>query len=192
MPFPSEYTPAIQPDLIHVGRADLWTGVTLPAGVGNFVALVSGKPATGTYVGATLAATILNYNPGIFDIVTQQNTGVVGTVLTSEIFNMDITLGELTYANLKAFMLGAADATTFVTVGGIIVPTLLSVLLVAPRRAGNYITAMIYQAAMIDNRAFSFDRTGQLVHKVMARGQAVVARVLGDQLGYFNPNQVSS
>jgi hypothetical protein len=193
MPIPGGFIPPIQPDLIHVGRGDLWVNVDVPVAPSVApVALVNGAPATGTYVGATLAAALLNYNPGIFDIVTQQATGVVGTVITAEEFSIEFTAGELTYANLKNFILGAGDGTTYVTVGGFIVPTITSLLMVAPRRAGNYITVFIYKAAFIDNRQFSFNRTGQLEFRIRARAQADPARYLGANLGYFHPNQSST
>jgi len=188
IPFPGGFVPPIQPELIHVGRADLWVDVDVPV-FPAIVPIPGGVPATGDYVGATMDATIVNYNPSIFDIITQQTTGVVGTIITAEELSMQISLGELTYQHLKRFLLGAADGTTFIHIGGITIPTPTSVLLVAPRRAGGFITVFLYSAVFIDNRQFSFNRAGNLVHQVRARSQMDIARPLGAQLGYFNPHQ---
>lgn len=179
--------PQITPINIHVGRGDVWIGCTVPNS-GSVVPLDSnGAPATGRNIGATLAPANWMYRPTTFDIRTQQNTGIVGYVVTEEDLRIDFEVGELTYLNLKDMLVTPRDQGTFVSVGNIIVPPLQSCLIVAPRRAGGYIEAMVYLAAFLEARELVFNRAGQISIKVAARAQAVTSRPDGDQLGLLAP-----
>lgn len=179
--------PQITPINIHVGRGDIWIGVSVPV-TGLAVALdANGAPADGRNIGATLAPANWAYRPTTFDIRTQQNTGIVGYVVTEEDLRVDFEVGELTYQNLKDMLVTPRDQSTFVSVGGNIVPPLQSCLIVAPRRGGGYIEAMVYLAAFLEARELVFNRAGQISIKVAARAQAVTSRPLGDQLGFVHP-----
>ena len=72
-----------QPELIHVGRGDLYIGVDVPTS-GQVVPLIAGVPATGRFVGSTLAEAMWVYKPRSFDIRTQQSTGIQGYVVIEE------------------------------------------------------------------------------------------------------------
>jgi hypothetical protein len=179
--------PVITPINIHVGRGDVWIGVDVPDS-GQPVPLdANGAPSTGRNIGATLAPSNWIYRPTPFEIRTQQNTGIVGYVITEEDLRIDFEVGEVTYQNLKDMLVTPRDQGTFVSVGGNIVPPLQSCLLVAPRRAGGYIEAMVYLAAFLEARELVFNRAGQISIRVAARGQAVTSRPYGDQLGFLHP-----
>ncbi len=181
--------PAIQPLNIHVGRGDVYIDVDVPTTPP--VPLVGqGVPATGRGIGATLDASNWIYRPTTFDIRTQQDTGVVGYVITEEDVRLEFVLGEITYQNLRDIMIGAKDQGSFITVGGNIVPVIKSVLIVAPKRdgSGGFIEAMIYQAAFTEDRTFTFSRAGQMAVRVVARSQAVLTRAQGDRQGFVHQN----
>ena len=133
--------PPINPQLIHVGRGDVYIGVTIP--VTPPVTLVNGVPATGRFVGSTMDACQMIYRPTVYDIMTQQSTVMVGNVITQEDLRIEFSVGELSYEALRDFVIGAQDRGDFISVGGNIVPPVLSCLVVAPRRAGGYIEAMV-------------------------------------------------
>ncbi len=184
--------PTITPINIHVGRGDLWIGVTAPASPP--VPLIGGMPATGRYVGATVAPANFIYRPTTFDIRTQQDTGIVGYVITEEDVRMEFEIGELTYENLRDFLIGAFDQGTFVSVGSIIIPTVTSILLTAPKRSGGnaFIEVMLYAAVFAEDRTFPFARESWANVRVIARGQATLTRTQGDRLAFLHPNVVST
>lgn len=180
--------PTTNPILIHVGRADLYIDVPIPA-FGAVPLLVDGSPATGgRQIGSTLDVATLIYRPTTFDIETQQSTGNVGYVTTKEELRIEFSPGELSYENLRDMTLSRLDRATHIAMGGIIFPQLKSVLLVAPRRAGGYLSAMLYQAIFAEERSWAFNRAGHQAPKAVARAQALTTRVQGDQLGYYHPN----
>lgn len=179
--------PVITPINIHVGRGDVWIGCTVPNSGAIVPVSASGAPADGRNIGATLAPANWIYRPTAFEIKTQQNTGIVGYVITDEDLRIDFEVGEVTYQNLKDMLVTPRDEGTFVSVGGNIVPPLQSCLIVAPRRAGGYIEAMVYLSAFLEARELVFNRAGQISIKVAARAQAVTTRPLGDQLGFLAP-----
>ena len=180
--------PTTNPVLIHVGRADLYINVPVPAS-GAVPLNIDGSPQTGgRQIGSTLDVATLIYRPTTFDIETQQSTGNVGYVTTKEDLRLEFHPGELSYENLRDLTISRQDQGTFISLGGIIFPQLLSVLLVAPRRAGGFISAMIYQCVFAEDRSWAFNRAGHQAPRVAARAQAVTTRNLGDQLGYYHPN----
>lgn len=179
--------PATNPILIHVGRGDIYIGTPVPA-VPPVNLGVDGSPAGGVNVGSTLDVATLIYRPTTFDIKNQQSTGNVGYVTVEEDVRLEFHPGELSYANLRDLTISRLDQGTFISLGGIIFPTVLSCMVVAPRRAGGFISAMIYQAIFSEDRSFAFQRQGHLSPRVAARGQAITTRNLGDQLAYFHPN----
>ena len=185
--------PSTTPINIHVGVGNIWVGVTVPS-AGNFVPLVSGDPTTGTFVGSTLEPATFSHKPKLFDIRTQQSTGVVGFVIVEDELTVEFTVGEITYTNLKNVILGFKDQGTFVSIGGTIIPVLQSLLIVAPKRSGGgaNIEAMIYSAVIAEDKTFQFNREGHLAVKVTARSQADTTRSLGDQFGFIHPNVISS
>lgn len=175
----------VNPLNIHVGRGDIWLGVDVPA-QGTTVPLNGdGQPATGRMVGATLAGCNWIYNPTPFRIRTQQSTMISGFVTIEEEVKVEFTMGEITYLNIQKMFATARDQVTFSSVGGLIVPTIQSVLIVGPRRGGGFIQAMVYQAAMYGERSMAFMRENTMAVKVTAEAQADFTRVLGDQGGYF-------
>lgn len=177
----------VNPLNIHVGRGDVWIGVTIPT-QGTTVSLNSdGQPADGRMVGATLAGANWMYVPNPFRIKTQQSTMTSGFVTIEEEVKMEFTIGEITYQNVKDMFSSPKDQTTFVSVGGLIVPVIQSCLIVAPRRGGGFIEAMVYQAAFYGERTMGFFREKDMPVKVMAEGQADFTRALGDQGGFFAP-----
>lgn len=179
--------PVITPIYIHVGRGDIWIGVAVPNSGSQVPIDSNGAPATGRNIGATLAPCNWNYRPTSFDIRTQQNTAIVGYIITEEDLRVEFEVGELTYQNLKDMLVTPRDESTFVSVGGLIVPPLKSCLVVAPRRGGGYIEAMVYSAAFLEARELTFNRAGQLSIRVAARGQGITSRPYGDQLGFIHP-----
>jgi hypothetical protein len=182
--------PAINPLLIHVGRGELYIGVTIPATPP--VALTNGQPADGRYLGSTLDQCNMIYRPTTFDIRTQQSTTVVGYVITEEELRIEFGIGELTYENLRDTVMGARDNSGFITLGGNIVPATQSALIVAPRRAGGYIEAMVYLGVFAEDRTFGFLRQSWMNPRVVIRAQGILTRVQGDQLGFFHPNVSSA
>jgi hypothetical protein len=177
----------VQPLNIHVGRGDIWIGVSVPA-QGSTVALnADGQPADGRMVGATLAGANWIYNPNPYKIRTQQSTMISGFVTIDEEVKIEFTVGEITYQNIKDMFSSPKDQTTFVSVGGLIVPVIQSCLIVAPRRGGGFIEAMVYQAAFYGERNMAFQREAHMPVRVIAEGQADFTRALGDQGGFFAP-----
>jgi len=176
-----------QPELIHVGRGDLYIGVDVPTS-GQVVPLIAGVPATGRFVGSTLAEAMWVYKPRSFDIRTQQSTGIQGYVVIEEELDLEFTFGEISFENLRDLMATPKNQDTFMSVGGLIVPNLKSCLIVAPRRAGGFIQAMLYQAFFSGDRAWTAAREKDSPVKVTARAQALADRPLGDQLGYIHPH----
>lgn len=185
--------PATNPILIHVGRGDIFINVPIPTGppvVGKppVPLLPDGSPSTGgRYVGSTLDAASLIWRPVPFIIRTQQATGPVGYVITEDDLRLEFHIGELSYENLRDLTFGALDQNGYIGMGGVIVPQVMSCMVVAPRRAGGYIQAMIYQSVFGEDRTFSFNRAGHQSIRVAAMGQSVTTRTLGDQLGYYYP-----
>jgi hypothetical protein len=177
----------VNPLNIHVGRGDVWIGVTVPAQGATVPLNGDGQPADGRMVGATLAGANWIYNPSPYKIRTQQSTMISGFVTIDEEVKMEFTIGEITYQNIKDMFSSPRDHTTFVSVGGLLVPDIKSCLIVAPRRGGGFIEAMVYQAAFYGERNMSFQRERDMPVKVMAEGQADFTRALGDQGGYFAP-----
>jgi len=182
----------ITPLNIHVGRGDLWMGVAAP--VSPPVPLTGGLPATGRFVGATISAANFIYRPVTFDIRTQQDTGIVGYVITEEDVRLEFEIGELTYENLRDFMIGAFDQGTFVSIGSIIIPPVSSILLIAPKRTGGsaFIEVMLYACVFSEDRTFPFQRQGWTNVRIIARGQSTLTRQQGDRLAFFHPNVISS
>lgn len=179
--------PFSNPDLIHVGRGDIWIDVPVPA-EGSLVPLDSqGNPGSGINIGSTLGPALYRYNVTTVDIRTQQSTMVVGYVTNEEDVRMEFEVGELTYENLKRMLLTPKALSGYVAMGGLIVPDTHSFMLVAPRRAGGFIEAMVYKAVAVENREFSFNRAGVMSIKTIVRGQAVTTRSLGDQGGFVAP-----
>jgi hypothetical protein len=169
-----------------MGRGDIFMGVTVPA-PGSIVPLVNGIPQSGTFVGSTMGDAVWSFKPKHYTIKTQQATGPVGYVITDDEATLDFTFGEFTYRNLLNLMAPALDQITYVSVGGLIFPNIPSCLIVAPRRAGGYIQAMIYAAYFGGDRVLTFAREKDSPIKVTAMAQAVTTRPLGDQLGYVHP-----
>lgn len=178
---------ATNPILIHVGRGDVFINTPVPV-VPPVKLLVDGTPIGGTNVGSTLDVATLIYRPTTFDIKNQQSTGTVGYVTVEEDVRLEFHPGEMSYANLRDLTISRLDQGTFISLGGVIFPQLLSCMVVAPRRAGGFISAMIYQAVFAEDRSFGFQRQGHLSVRVAARAQAVTTRTEGDQLAYFHPN----
>lgn len=179
---------ATNPILIQVGRGDIYIGVPVPV-VPPVPLNVDGSPATGgRFIGSTLDAANMIYRPTTFDIKTQQSTGNVGYVTIEEDLRIEFVPGELSYENLRDLTISRLDQGSFISVGGIIFPQLLSVLLVAPRRAGGFISAMLYQCVFSEDRNWTFQRQGHQAPRVAARAQALTTRNFGDQLGYYHPN----
>lgn len=177
----------VNPLNIHVGRGDIWIGVTVPQQGFTVELNGDGQPATGRMIGATLAGANWIYNPNPFRIRTQQSTMISGFVTIDEDIKMEFTVGEITYLNLRDMFASARDQVTYVSVGGLIVPHIQSCLLVAPRRGGGFIEAMVYQAAFYGERNMNFRREGDMPIRVIAEGQADFTRVVGDQGGFFAP-----
>jgi hypothetical protein len=175
-----------QPQLIHVGRGDVYIGCDIP--LDPPVPMNNGIPTTGRFVGATMADAVWTYKPKSFDIKTQQSTGIVGYVVTDEELDLEFTFGQIEYRNLLDLMATPLDQQTFVSVGGRIFPTTQSCLIVAPRRAGGFIQAFMYAAFFAMDRAFTFSREKDSPIKVTARALAIGTRLLGDQLGYIHPH----
>lgn len=130
----------------------------------------------------------LIFKPNPHEIRSQQSTSVVGYVTITDDASIEFELGEMSYTNMVNTVPGRLDQVSFISFGGLIVPQIQSVLIVAPRRAGGYISCMLYQCAMYGDRNWTFNREGHLALKVIARAQGVTTRALGDQLGYFHPN----
>jgi len=181
--------PATNPILIHVGRGDIYLNVPVPV-VPPVILSVDGSPLnapSAIAVGSTLDAARMIYRPTTFDIKTQQSTGNVGYVTIEEDLRLEFTPGELGYDTIKNTTISRLDQGIGISLGGIIFPQIMSVLIVAPRRAGGFIQAMIYQAVFSEDRTWEFRREGDTRPRVAARGQALTTRALGDQLGYFFP-----
>ncbi len=177
----------IQPRNIHVGRGDIWLGVDVPD-EGNKVPLdLSGRPSTGRNIGATVGPAIFRYNTTTVDIETQQTTMMVGFVTNTEDLRIEFEVGEITFLNLRSLLLAPKPQGDFIAMGGIIVPQVNSFMVVAPRRGGGFIEAMIYEAVAVESREFTFDRAGVMKVKTVVRGQAVVTRTPGDQGGFLTP-----
>src|SRR6266850_191212 len=100
----------ITPANIHVGRADVWVGSNVPA-TGNVVALTAGDPGTGTFIGATLGPASFIYRPSTFDIRTEQDPGIVASVVTEEELRAEFDLGELAYAKLSLTLINLTTQT---------------------------------------------------------------------------------
>jgi hypothetical protein len=192
--------PAVtQPINIHVGAADIWIGVDVPAVPP--VPLVGGYPQTGRFVGATLAPANFIYRPTTFDIMTQQDTAVQGYVITQEDLRIEFEIGELTYETLRDIWIGSFDQGSYVSLGGIVFPKTFSVLLLVPKRLGSgtgvqptqssFIQAMVYQAVFAEDRSLPFQREGHSNVRVVARAQGVSTRQRGDRLGYIHPHVIS-
>jgi hypothetical protein len=186
--------PAVtQPINIHVGRGDLWIGVDVP--LVPPVPLVGGIPATGRFIGATIAPANFIYRPTTFDIMTQQDTSVQGYVNTAEDLRLEFELGEITYENLRDAWLGALDQGQFISLGGIVFPKTFSCLIIAPKRLGNgsaFIQAMIYSSVFTEDRQFPFARESWSNPRIVARGQGVPTRQQGDRLGFLHPHVVTA
>lgn len=186
---------AINAQDIHVGRGDIWIGVTPPNPPP--VTLVGGLPADGRFIGATLAPAVFTYRTTTYDIKTQQDTGIVGYVITEEEPRLEFEIGEITFENLRDFMMGAFGHGTYVTFGSLICPPTYSVLLIAPKRvgclpgAGAFIEVMLYAAVFAEDRAFPFARESWTNSKVVARPFSTSTRQQGDRQGFFHPNVVS-
>jgi len=181
--------PATNPLLIHVGRGEIFIDVPLPQAGVPVRLNVDGTPFPGgRYVGSTLDAASFIYRPTTFDIKTQQATGNVGYVTIEEDLRLEFTIGELSYENIRDTTLSRLDQGSGISFGGVIFPITKAVLLVAPRRAGGFQQAMIYQAIFSEERTFQFSRTGHLALKVVARALALTFRTEGDQLGHYFPN----
>jgi hypothetical protein len=181
----------ITPNNIHVGRGDIWIGVTPPAVPP--VPLVGGVPADGRFIGATVAPANFTYRTATFDIKTQQDTGIVGYVITEEDPRLEFEVGELVYENLRDFMLGATAQGTYVTFGSNVFPPSFSVLLIAPKRTGAaaFVEVMLYAAVFGEDRVFPFARETWTNVKVVARPLATLTRAQGDRQGFIHPNVIS-
>lgn len=186
--------PAINPIDIHVGRGDIWIGVTPPSIPP--VPLIGGLPADGRFIGATVAPANFVYRTSTYDIKTQQDTGIVGYVITEEEARLDFEIGELTYENLRDFMLGAVGNATYVTFGSKVFPPTFSVMLLAPKRSGGgsgaFIQVMLYAAIFAEDRTFPFARESWTNTKITARPLSQLTRSQGDRQGFFHPNVISS
>lgn len=179
---------AQNPILIQVGRGDVYIDVPVPV-VPPVPLNVDGSPATGgRYIGSTLDAASLIYRPTTFDIKTQQSTGNVGYVTVEEDLRLEFHPGELSYENLRDLTISRLDQASFISLGGIIFPQFKSCLLVSPRRAGGFISAMIYQCVFAEDRTWGFARAAHQDVRVAARALALTTRNFGDQLGYYHPN----
>jgi hypothetical protein len=188
---------AINPIDIHVGRGDIWIGVTPPATPP--VPLVGGLPADGRFIGATLAPATFTYRTSTYDIKTQQDTGIVGYVITEEEPRLEFEIGEITYENLRDFLLGAFGHGTYITFGSLVCPPTFSVLLIAPKRTtgclpgtGAFIEVMLYAAIFGEDRAFPFARESWTNAHIVARPLSTLTRQQGDRQGFFHPHVVSS
>lgn len=189
--------PAVtQPINIHVGGAQIWLGVDVPAVPP--VPLVGGFPATGRFIGATLAPANFIYRPTIYDIMTQQSTAVVGTVITMEELRVEFEIGELTYETFRDMFIGGFDQGSYISLGGIVFPKTTSVMVIAPKRMGSgtgvqpnqasFIQAMLYDAVFTEDRSFPFARESASNIRVVARAQSVTTRQQGDRLGFIHPH----
>ncbi len=182
----------ITPLNIHVGRGDVWIGVTLPAEGASVPLNTNGEPASGRNIGATIDGANWIYRPTTLDIRIQQSTALAGAVTTEEEMRLEFGMGELTYQNLKDMFQTPKDQGTFISLGGLIVPVSTPVLCVARRRGGGFIEAMIYDAFFTEDRSIAVARETITNIRVIARGLGVLSRSAGDQLGYFNPSLVGT
>jgi hypothetical protein len=184
--------PSISPIDIHVGRGDIWITTTPPATPP--VDLTGGVPADGYFIGATIGPSAFHYRPATLDIKTQQDTGIVGFVITEEDTRLDFEVGEFTYASLRDFWLGGVASGTYITFGSQVFPNTFSVLIIAPKRSGGgaFIEVMLYNAIFAEERTLSFDRAGITTMKVVARAQSDLTRAQGDRQGFVHPNVVSA
>ncbi len=182
----------IQPIEIHVGRGDIFIDVDVPATPP--VPLVGGVPTTGRFVGATVAPANFIYRPTTFDIRTQQDTGIVGYVVTEEELRVEFEIGELTYDNIRDYLIGGTPKGDHITLGGTIFPALHSVLIVVPKRIGGgaFIQAMLYQSVFAEERSVPFARESWANVRIIARAQSLVTRALGDRQGFLFPHVVTS
>ncbi len=181
-----------QPQFIHVGRGDVYIGTVLPPS-GQVIPLLAGVPSdgngnpSGRFIGSTLAESMWRYKPKSFDISSQQTTGKVGYVIIEEELEIEMTFGEFTFENFRDLMGTPSNQDNFITVGGLIVPNTPSVVIVAPRRAGGFIEAVVYAGYMSGDKTFTFAREKDSPVKITVRGQALGNRPLGDQLGLLTP-----
>ena len=191
----------INPQNIHVGRGDIWLGVALPPS-GQVVPLDEfGQPKTGFNIGATIEGTNWIYRPTTLDIRTQQSPVLAGAVTTEEEMRLEFSVAEMTYVNFVNMFQTPKDQGGFISLGGLIIPVLNSVLVVSPLRVGNqsggqlsnaYAQAMLYNAFFTEDRNVAFARQSITDVKVVARGLGVFTRVRGDQLGFFAPFTIGS
>lgn len=179
------------PGNIHIGPGEVYISVTVPA-TGSSVALTNGAPATGTHVGATLGPAVWRYRASPFVIRQEQTPAPVGEYIQEEDLQIEFTLGELTYANLKLILAKPGDQTSFVSVGGQSVPNTASVLIVSKKRDGKYVEAMVYSATFVEDRSFEVQRRGTTGVRIMCHGIGDVTRADGDQLGFMHPAVVSA
>lgn len=183
---------SITPINIHVGKGDIWIGVDVPP-EGQVVPInENGEPSTGRNIGATTEGTNWIYRPTTLDIRIEQSTTLAGAVTTEEEMRLEFTVGELTYINIKDMFQTPRDQGQFISLGGLIVPAVNSVLIVSRRRGGGFIEAMLYSGFFTEDRSVAVSRASITGIKTVARGLGLLSRTPGDQLGFFAPSVVGT
>lgn len=179
------------PSNIHIGGANVYFGVAVPT-AGNSVALTAGLPGSGTDVGATQGPAKWTFKSTNYHIRSEQFPSAIGSAITEDSLRIEFVLGEMAYANFKALLAAVKDNTTFVGVGGLFVPTQNSILLVSPKRGGNYIEAMIYSAVFVDGADVELTRSKETGVRIACEGIAQTTRTAGDHLGFLATNVTSA
>ncbi len=177
---------------IHIGRGDIYLGCTVPGTPP--VPLVAGVPQTGVFVGGTLGPAMINYKVTTVDVRTQQSGVLAISVVNTEDLECEFEIGELTFANIQAFFLGAGISpfgSPTASFGGQVAPVFQSLLIVAPKRDGSFHQFMIYNSYFPRDRQVTFAREKETAVKITGVGIGVFTRARGDQLGFWNTNVIS-
>jgi len=173
---------------VHVGAAQFWLGVTVPADV-TALALTSNEPATGTHMGITEGDAVVTINQSKLEIASENHLAPVDVVVTEERMTIAFKAKEALITQIVKYLTGqnyvSQSSKDVLRIGGNSTATKTSCVLVAPQRGqtNKNIVAMIYSAYPSGDLNWMFARGSQQIFDVQFTGLAITTRTVGDQVG---------
>jgi len=184
------------------GPGNLWLFCSVPATGSRLLIDTTGTPTQGAprNVGATQGAMAVSMGAKYAEIPSDQTSSPIDAVMDSDAYELDVTLEEMTFLNLRdALGIGTYATGTDaglpvgaqnyeeLAFGGIIAVPKVSVATIAQRRevAGKFAVFQLYNAYSAEAVKLDFERAKHVMWKVKFKGLATASRPLGDQVGKF-------
>lgn len=183
---------AVNPDAIRVTAMKFYIGPTDP-GDGAVIPLVSGVPATGTFLGGTDGPANINIPVEYVEQFVEQETSMVAVTVDVERMSVETPAKEFSIANLDHMMPQGETITGVGTpvgkgrfVGGNTTVTPVSVLGVAPLRTdpSKFIQVYLPKAVQRNGLSTAFSRSAAAVTTLKWEGMADLTKSAGRKLGY--------